>query len=169
MILYVLYHPERQRENYVVSTVLLLWNCGCGWPCLRNIAKLTGCEKCGGFHWLLYCSELSYIPIVLCAMNSTFAACLLLQLILLTWDTRDVLRHLLGAGKLHEFPPSHYLKENILEYVHVKWEKLCEERVTIDSCCVTPVVVGSSVANKPLRYLYPSSVGCKMAGTYEWH
>ena len=36
-------------------------------------------------------------------------------------DTQDVLRHLVNAGKLHEFPPSHYLKENILEYIHVKW------------------------------------------------
>jgi len=32
----------------------------------------------------------------------------------------DVLRHLVDSGKLHEFPPSHYLKENILEYVHAK-------------------------------------------------
>ena len=26
----------------------------------------------------------------------------------------------MDAGKLHEFPPSHYLRENIHEYEHVK-------------------------------------------------
>ena len=49
-----------------------------------------------------------------------FDICCLFTIVIASSDARDVLRHLVDAGKLHEFPPSHYLKENILEYVHVK-------------------------------------------------
>jgi len=37
------------RENYAVSIALLLWNCGWGWPCLRNLAEPTGCEGSTGY------------------------------------------------------------------------------------------------------------------------